>query len=136
MPRMFAASRGASSFCTDRLPRLYRIALSETYTQYVFIRLVLGLPSLLVSSAAVCRSLGCGQCVPVFSFRRRGKRRLRVRDRGRTVHSQAETPSAVLRQGCSRVCGRRARRIPKQTRHAPSCESPVLPRRGIARPAL
>src|SRR5205085_8705186 len=38
MPRMFAASRGASSFCTYR-PLVYKIPHMETMLQYAFIRL-------------------------------------------------------------------------------------------------
>src|SRR6266481_2264673 len=39
MPKTFAASRGASSFCTVRLLRIRRIPHSEPYYQYVSIRM-------------------------------------------------------------------------------------------------
>src|SRR5260370_32337014 len=37
------------------------------------------------SSATVCRFSGCERCAPGFSFRHRGRRRLRVRDQGYIV---------------------------------------------------
>src|SRR5712664_2424995 len=39
MPRMFAASRGAKSFCTIGLLRIRRIPHFESSPQYIFIRL-------------------------------------------------------------------------------------------------
>src|SRR3989442_2221563 len=39
MPKTFAASRGASSFCTVRLLRIRRIQHYEPYYQYVSIRM-------------------------------------------------------------------------------------------------
>src|SRR6266849_6132067 len=98
MPRMFAASRGASSLCKAHLSAVHRIYRMDSLKQYVLIRyegMVLRTletrqrkeklnwsdKDFAPNCVAVCRSSAYGRCALVFSSRRRARQTLRVRGR-------------------------------------------------------